>query len=136
MNATAGFEELDHTADWALKVWASDLAGVLEQAARGMYALLGVQLQPGAEVARALSLSADDPEHLLVQFLTELLFIAEEERLAFEQFDLALDGLNLNARLSGRPIASQQKEIKAVTYHGLQVTSTAHGLEATVVFDV
>ena len=39
-----GYREIEHTADWELKVWAPDLRGLLEQAARGMYALSGIIL--------------------------------------------------------------------------------------------
>ena len=31
-----GFEEIRHTADWALRVWASNLSELLTEAARGM----------------------------------------------------------------------------------------------------
>jgi hypothetical protein len=36
MTKQAGFEEVSHTADWALRVWSPDFVGLLEQAARGM----------------------------------------------------------------------------------------------------
>ena len=44
----AGYRELEHTADWELEAWADDLPGLLEQAARGMYALSGVRLDGGS----------------------------------------------------------------------------------------
>ena len=37
----SGYVELDHTADWALRVQGTDLADLLEQAAAGMLALAG-----------------------------------------------------------------------------------------------
>jgi hypothetical protein len=43
-HSTAGFREIEHTADWELEVWAPDLPALLEQAGRGMYALAGVRL--------------------------------------------------------------------------------------------
>ena len=136
MHTSAGYQEIDHTADWALTVWAPDLPGLVEQAARGMFTLSGVVLAPSPRVVRTLSLTGFDPEHLLVTFLSEILFIGEEEGLGFDEFHLTLTELSLSATLSGAPIASQQKEIKAVTYHDLQVRSTPRGLEVTIVFDV
>jgi len=135
-NPTAGFFEIEHTADWALTVFAPDLPGLVEQAARGMSTLSGVVLQPAPRVVHVLSVEGHDPEHLLVKFLSELLFIGEEEGIGFDEFQLTLHDLSLKACLSGAPIASQQKEIKAVTYHNLQICPTARGLEATIVFDV
>ena len=61
-----GYREVEHTADWELEVWATDLPGLLEQAARGMAQLSGMRLQVEPRVARSLSLSANDPETLLV----------------------------------------------------------------------
>jgi SHS2 domain-containing protein len=132
----AGYLEIEHTADWALKVWAPDLAGLIEQASQGMAALSGVALKSSLRMERRLYVEGYDPEHLLVNFLSEILFIGEEEGIGFDRFDLKLDNLHLEARLSGAPIASQQKEIKAVTYHDLQVQTTSRGVEAMIVFDV
>jgi SHS2 domain-containing protein len=136
MTAPAGYCEREHTADWALEVWAPDLAGLLEQAARGMYALAGARLTTGERQSRQLTLAAADAESLLVKFLGELLYLGEAEGLGFEAFRLTLDGLRLQADLSGAPLAALSKEIKAVTYHNLAVRQTERGLEACIVFDV
>ena len=136
MEPLAGYYEIEHTADWALTVFAPDLPGLLEQAARGMSTLSGTTLQPGPRGVRDLSVIGYDPEHLLVKFLTEILYFGEEESLGFDRFNLILNDLTLTAYLIGAPIAAQQKEIKAVTYHNLHIHPTERGLEATIVFDV
>ncbi len=137
---SAGYRELEHTADWALQIWAQDVPALLEAAARGMYALSGARLKDGPRLRRSLDLSAPDAEALLVAFLEELLFLGEMEGAAFERFDLCVteDGeeLRLHASLEGAPLAEQKKEIKAVTWHNLNVRRTARGLETTLVFDV
>jgi SHS2 domain-containing protein len=132
----AGYQEIEHTADWQLEAWAPDLAGLFEQAAAGMYSLAGVQLQPGPRAQRSLRIERVDREQLLVAFLRELLYLDEREHLAFDQIRLHIHGNLLEADLSGAPIASQDKEIKAVTYHNLVVQSDEEGLRVNVVFDV
>ena len=132
----AGFQEHEHTADWELQVWAPDLPGLLEQAARGMYALTGVVLAAGPRQGRSIRLEADDREILLVSFLEGLLFLGEIEGLGFDEFVIEVDGRRLQAELVGAAIQSQAKEIKAVTYHNLEVRETGRGLEANLVFDV
>jgi SHS2 domain-containing protein len=139
----AGYQEIEHTADRELLVWAPDLPGVLEQAARGMYTLSGAQKEPGLRHERKLDLLAADAESLLVGFLSELLFISEQEGLIFDSFELALDDglagdteLHLQANLQGSSLASLDKEIKAVTYHQLEIQSTNQGLRVNIVFDV
>ncbi|NPA31006.1 MAG: archease [Chloroflexi bacterium] len=136
-SSPAGFREIEHTADWAIEVWAPDLAGLLEHAARGMYALLRLRwAAEGATVRRPVRLSAPDPETLLVDFLSELLFVLDTERVAFDEFALQATPTRVQGRLRGRPVVGQEKEIKAVTYHNLRVERTAQGWRAVVTFDV
>lgn len=132
----AGFREIEHTADWALRVWAPDLAGLLEQAARGMYTLSGITLARAPRQRRSLKVESNDAEGLLVNFLTDLLHFAESENLAFDEFGLAISEAEAVANLEGAPISERKKEIKAVTYHNLQIQQQTQGLEAEIVFDV
>ena len=131
-----GFQEQPHTADWALAVWAPDLIGLLQQAARGMYALMQARLQAEPREAYRFEIAAPDRETLLVTFLSELLYFTQRDDVAFDQFALHYDGQRLIAEAEGAPIETLAKEIKAVTYHNLDVRLTERGLEATIVFDV
>lgn len=131
-----GFIEIEHTADWALKVWAPDLSELFMQAAKGMYWLIETTLQTEPRQERAIALEGDDTETLLVGFLSELLYYGESEGLAFDAFDVSILGSSLAARVQGAPIAEQKKEIKAVTYHNLAIEQTPHGVQTTIVFDV
>jgi SHS2 domain-containing protein len=132
----AGYREVEHTADWELEVWAADLPGLFEQAARGMLTLAGMRLQPQPRLSRRVSLQASDSETLLVSFLSELLYYLEQEGIGFDQYRITLDGLNLRAELGGARLESIQKEIKAVTFHRLSVRQTEAGLRVNIVLDV
>ncbi len=133
---TAGFQEIEHTADWALDIWAPTLEKLFEQSARGMLALTGIELAPQAREARQLDLLAIDLESLLVNFLNELLYWGESECLAFDDFHLSINDRHLTGWLEGAPIAAQIKEIKAVTYHNLIVHHEAGVFRVRIVFDV
>ena len=135
-NTESGYLELAHTADWALKVWAPDLAGMFAQAAQGMYALMGVTLGDAPCTDRRVEVSGQDAEVLLVSFLEELLYLAEMQQEGFSRFDVRIGAGQLTADLCGAPIREQEKQIKAVTYHGLQIKQTPQGLETVIVFDV
>jgi len=132
----SGYREIEHTADWELEVWAPDLRGLLEQAARGMYALSGTRWESSPLERRELDLHADDAESLLVLFLGELLHFIEQDNLAFAEFQLELHGYTLHAQLLGAQIENIDKEIKAVTYHNLAVRQSENGLIVNIVFDV
>ncbi len=131
-----GHREIEHTADWELEVWAPDLPALLEEAARGMYELMGVEVSEESRCHRQIELLADDREQLLVSFLGELLFLVEDEDLAFDGFLLTVDDTSLVARLEGGSMVSRSKEIKAVTYHRLEISETKRGLETSIIFDV
>ena len=134
------FEEIQHTADWCLRVWATTLSELFAESARGMNALSGMRLTPGPKTGRTFESTAPDPESLLVAFLSELVYAAEQEHFAFESFQVGvsegLDGWKLKVEMAGAPIESIDKAIKAVTYHNLQIRQTARGVEVEIVFDV
>lgn len=137
MKPDFGFRELAHTADWELEVWAPGLPTLLEQAARGMYALAGMKLLPDPRQVHTIILQAEDAEGLLVRFLSELLWLQQEQEIGFDEFDIHIDQpFNLKASLKGSVIAKLDKEIKAVTYHNLAVQTTSTGLHVNIVFDV
>ena len=69
-------------------------------------------------------------------FLSELLHFIEHENLAFERFKIELQGFTLHASLRGAAVQKFDKEIKAVTYHNIQVRRAAQGYRVNIVFDV
>ncbi len=130
-----GFEEIEHTADWALRVWAPDLPTFFEQAAIGMYQLMGVDILDAPAEDMELSIAGEDPETLLVAFLSELLYLLEKGKVA-RRFRVTFGEKNLNVKLECLPLKSISKEIKAVTFHNLAIQSSNGLLEATITFDV
>ena len=131
-----GHREVEHTADWELEVWAPDLTGLLEESARGLYELMGVEVSEVSRSHRRLELASDDREQLLVSFLEELLFLAESENIAFDGYLLNARDTNLLARLEGGEILSRAKEVKAVTFHRLEIEESKRGLTTRIIFDV
>jgi SHS2 domain-containing protein len=133
-----GFEIVDHTADWSLRVWGQNFTELLLNAAVGMNSLmLGEETAVSPTITRALTLDAFDRETLLVDWLGELAYFAEMEQLVFPDITLtAVTPSHLEASLRGGRAAELVKHIKAVTYHNLEIVETAVGLETTIVFDV
>ncbi len=131
-----GFEEIPHTADWSIRVWAQDLPGLLAESARGMYWLAGAQLADEPREKRTFEGAGPDGESLLVSFLSELVYYAEQENLGFDDFDIHLKNGRLKVDMGGAPLKQFDKAIKAVTWHNLDIKPTARGLEVEIVFDV
>jgi SHS2 domain-containing protein len=132
------WEEIDHTADWALRVRGKDQRELFEHAARGMMSLLG-DIGPTEVTGRhQISLQAADEEALLVKWLTELLYLVENEGMVFSEIRIPrADETSLDAEVAGGPPSEElRKHIKAVTYHLLDIQTTDQGVETVIVFDV
>ena len=132
------FEIVEHTADWALRLFGRDLSQLLIHAAEGMATLLVEDPEAiPTDEERHVELAAGDAESLLVEWLSELAYWAEMEQLIFTQFEMpTVTPTRLKATVRGGRAPELQKHIKAVTYHNLEIIRTEAGLEATVVFDV
>ncbi len=138
-NKTAGYEEVAHTADLEIRVWGKDLVSLFKQAAVGMLHLSGVlELEEGISfIKQTITLEAMDYEGLLILFLEELLYRLTEDYMIFEVGKLTISSeFKLKAQLKGTQIKSYQRDIKAVTYHNLNIRSTPQGYEVNIVFDI
>ena len=132
------FEEIEHTADRALKIYGQNLEQLLVNAARGLNSLLGADGTINSKpITKSIVLDAVDAESLLVEWLSELAYWAEAEMLVFDKFDLqTVSPTRLKALIYGNRVTRLGNHIKAVTYHNLEIAQTQAGLAATVVFDV
>lgn len=131
-----GFEEIQHTADWSVRVWGDDLPQLFAESARAMNALSGLEIGPGPRVERPFAASGDDPESLLVSFLSELIYLQEQENLGFDTFEFGALADTMSLAMQGGRIQRIDKAIKAVTWHELKIAAGSRGLETTLVFDV
>jgi SHS2 domain-containing protein len=131
------FEEVEHTADRALRICGRDLAELFTHAALGMNSLMRPAAPGRLPVAKQIELEAIDAESLLVAWLSELAFWAETDSLVFTRFEfLGISETRLRAEVRGDRVGAFEKHVKAVTFHNLVIRSEAGGLTATVVFDV
>jgi SHS2 domain-containing protein len=139
-DSEAGFRELDHTADWELEVWARKPDQLLVQAAKGMYAMCGVERCSEVKATERFEVGGEDEEALLVGFLSDLLYLLQTKHLAFDRFNFQCKEpdppLCLSVLAVGSPVAEIEKEIKAVTWHNISVEESEERTIARVTFDV
>jgi len=134
------FEVIDHTADIGIIARGSDLPVLFSNAAAGMLSLLieDHATQPG--IAREIKLEAVDRETLLVQWLNELLYIIYTESLVLSKFDVLIDANHLVARCAGQYVDLKsplfKREIKAATYHNLEIAERDGEYSARIIFDI
>jgi len=131
------FEQVEHTADIAIRVWGRDLAELFANAAYGMACQLTDVATVGRTVEHEIQLEGWDTETLLVSWLDEFLYVNERDGLVFTDFDvLEVSPTHLRAVVRGGPAPVRWYSIKAVTFNDLRIVRTADGYETTIVFDV
>lgn len=132
----SGYEELEHTADIALRVWGKDFFTLLRQSVKGMYELMGVDMELTVLKKIKFRMEDNSREIQLVDFLNEVLYLVEDEHAKYETFifNKVEDGIIVQA--SGYGIRSLQRNIKAVTFHNLAIEEIDSGLEVSITFDV
>ncbi|HIJ74094.1 MAG TPA: archease [Candidatus Hydrogenedentes bacterium] len=133
------FRFLEHTADLRVECRAESLADLLETAALALYAVAFHRRRQGTNVERHIDLAADTREQLLVRWLQELIFLMDVERFAATVFDIGTaNETALAATLRGYQYepADRAEEVKAATYHELEVKKDAEGYVARLIFDL
>jgi SHS2 domain-containing protein len=132
------FEEIEHTADVALRVHGKDLKELLKNAALGMADFISEEKFLSEDYTEELvEIRADDAEGLLVEWLSELAFLVEVKSFIFQRVEiLTFSETYLKASAYGKIARELKVHIKAVTYHNLKIVETENGFEATVVFDI
>lgn len=131
------FKEVEHTADLALCVWGEDLAELFTNAAYGMASQLTDVEDVFPTDEEQIQLEADDAEILLVEWLSELLYLGERENRVYVAFDMQkVTDQELEAVARGGAVETYHTNIKAVTFSELEIVETDEGYETTIVFDV
>jgi SHS2 domain-containing protein len=133
---------IDHTADLGLRIRGETLERLFENAAQAMLNVMGkVQaLQPTETVP--IRLDGRDLEDLLVRWLGEVLYLFQgEKKVTVHAQILSLSPEHLEANLDTIPYVPEKHEIlceiKAVTYHQVEISRNDDGLwEANVIFDI
>ncbi len=134
------FEEIPHTADWSFRAFGRNLRELFENAAFAMFSMQG-SIDPNAqgaeEIEREVQVNGIDYESLLVNWLSELLYLQEAKRETYHRFRVEkISPTALKAQVFGRSAGKIDKIIKAATYHNLKIEQTPNGWEAVVVVDV
>ncbi len=138
MNEEKKFEFLDHPADLRIRAFGQNLEELFSNAALGMMTFLypkKVDIKAN-ETKENIKLKAKDLKALLVDWLSELLYLSDTKDCCYNEFNFdKLTEDELEATTYGRRVKAKE-DIKAVTHHGLEVKQTNNGWEATIIFDI
>ena len=132
---------LDHTADLRIEVDGGGIRGLFINSAMALMDLLVGVDSDRVDYYCDVKASGDTYEELLVDWMREILFIFDTERKVISTFDIVeFSGNYLLARCGGYSFDPKKDEvrveIKAVTYHGLEIKERGEKMFASIIFDV
>ncbi len=130
--------DIGHTAEVELLARGASLDALLAAAGRGLAVVsLGGPLRPGAGEWRRVEVHGSDRAALIVNWLNELIYLAEAERWVATEFRIeqATDSA-VTAGARGVTVDVPPSRVKAATLHGLEVVQRKGMLEAHIVLDV
>jgi SHS2 domain-containing protein len=136
------FRVLEHTADIGFEAFGATRAEVFRNAARALMSLIVDLESVQAWESVAIQAQADDPEGLLVNWLSEIVYLQDADGWLFRDFEIAsLSDCALSASGQGERFEAGRHEIKllvkAITYHQLALEKTAAGMwRAQVYVDI
>ncbi len=135
------FRILEHTADVGFEAFGETRQEVFANAARALFHLI-VDLETIAPRQEAsLSVQGSDPAALLVNWLSELLYLHDAEGWVFSDFAVhSIEEKSLAATARGERFDSGRHQakmmVKAITYHQLSLERTPEGWRAQVYVDI
>jgi SHS2 domain-containing protein len=135
------YQILKHTADLKIKAYGKNLPELFSNCLKGMFESIGSRRSEvrgrKSEVKRKIKIKSPDLESLLVDFLSEALYLSDINNEAY--FKVEFDKFNekeLKGVVKGIKVKGFEEEIKAVTYHGLEMKKVNGRWEAIVLFDI
>lgn len=133
----SGFEEIEHTADLSLKVWAPSIEELFKNAVNGLNQISKVIIVPGEDAIRKeLNFVGIDSEDLLVSLLSEINYLLQTDHLSTEINKILFQPGKLTAEVILKRTTGYEKEVKAVTYHNLKIIQNDNSFSTVIVFDI
>jgi SHS2 domain-containing protein len=135
------FEIMDHTADIGLVVYGEDLKALFENAGEAFFHLITDLRKVRRRVERRIHIGRESLDRLMVDWLSELLYLHDVENLLFREFkveSVGKEGLEAIARgeTFREGVHVIKTGVKAVTYHRIKVQQENGRWRAQIIFDL
>ncbi|MBY8981959.1 MAG: archease [Candidatus Lokiarchaeota archaeon] len=142
----SGFKFEEHTADVKARCWGKDLEDAFAQTAYALMATITPNLTKISKTkSKIIKIKSEDKEAVLFDFLSELLFLFDVERLVFN--DIKIESIieinnqyELQAVLKGEEFNKEKHEIgtevKAITYSYMKIEDKKDYTEIQIIFDI
>jgi SHS2 domain-containing protein len=135
------FRFLNHTGDLGIEIFGLSLTDLFENAGQALFYVITDPSKVHEKIRKEVTLSYSDLETLMVDWLGELLYLHDVEGLLFSRFEVSdiQDG-HFEARAWGEAFEAGRHgirtEVKAVTFHQLEVKQQGDRWRARVILDL
>jgi SHS2 domain-containing protein len=135
-----GFREVDHSGDVGIDVWGATLADLLANATRGLCTLMTWNTV-ARSCSRSIEVEAASPQDLVVDWLSAVILASATHAELYAAAEVVVaEDVVARGVVFGEPINAVRHalrfDVKAATYHGMQMEKTASGYRARVIFDL
>lgn len=130
------WELIDHTGDIGVLARAPTLEALFADCARAMFSVLADAPEPRPAGTDAFPVAGADPAEELRDFLSELLYRFSADRRMYVSFTPGSGSVAAAWEPYDAGRHPLRTELKAVTYHQLEVVREGEGWRGRVIFDV
>jgi len=133
------YEILEHISDLKIRAFGKDKKELFKNIMIGMFESARYECSPESPaVKREIKISSSDLPSLLVDFLSEVLYLSEVNHQVYNQIQFKkFTDKNIEGVLLGKKLKRIGVQVKGVTYHNLDIHQREDGSwEATVLFDI
>lgn len=135
------YELFEHTADVGLRIEANDLPGLFAESGKALFTLITGDLNVVRRLnKRTWKIVGSQRDYLLFDWLNELLYCFDHDRLLLREFSIEFHPGWLRGTAEGELVDvkrhSLEHEVKAITYHRLKVVRHNTGWLAEVIVDI
>jgi len=136
--------EDEATADLAFEAYGKNLEKMYENSALALFSIMTDLEDVEVRERDLIVVEAEDREALLLDFLNELIYRREVDRVLFSDFKCDIEetgeGLKISADCSGEKFDRSEHEakveVKAVTYFGMEIEEEGGSWRAKVTLDL
>ena len=138
---TKKYSMIDHTADFGIHVFGKDSEALFANAAFALFDLVTDISAVKGENKKKITVTGSDWPDLMVNWLRELLYLWNGNEILVKEVDIhSISEKRLSATVFYEPYDSDRHiikmDIKAVTYHQIQVARSPRDWQARIIFDV
>lgn len=127
----------------AFIAYGSTLSELFSNAASALFSIMVELSSVESKVERSVDLADPDQESLLIDFLSELVYLKDAEAMLFSRFEVKVEKkeeCRLHASILGESIDPNKHklgvDVKAVTIHRYEFNQLTEGYSAQIILDV